>query len=154
MGRRGEEMANIVAHERDVLSMRHQQGPNGKAGVPKTHSTTIEMGTLFQRLMHEGCIRFAEHVGTYEGASASPPAYNATAATDKKNELLRQLTAFEVDERGRWSGKHAGVDDMGVAVQMAPYWSQEFWMQEQYGAWRTAFAHLKRSPPASAVTAE
>ena len=76
---------------------------------------------------------------------------NATAATDMKNELLRQLTAFEIDERGRWSGKHAGIDDMGVAVQMAPHWAQDFWSEEQYAVWRASFAHLKQCPPATAV---
>lgn len=130
---RGSEIGYQVAHIESVVMM-CEFGSDNRPGVPKTRATTQKMTAEMRELLVTDSIHFAKNMGTYpqEDMRLQPE------AVEKQQVLLcNELTAFQVDDQGRISGKAAGPDDAAVAVMTVILWAPHFLKSPAYQKWRS-----------------
>lgn len=134
-GSRGGELSYTLRDVSGCITLA-ESGPNKLPGVPKSRTSTQNMGVRTRRLLQMDAIHFAHDMGTYP---CDTPEETARAARDVQEKLVQQWLAFEIDEHGRWTGKNgpSGRDDLGVAGMMAYYWYETFMESPAYERFRS-----------------
>lgn len=128
-GSRGAEMYHLARDRKDCVVM-NEYGTQRQYGVQKDFTKTQSMGLKTRNLLESDGLSFATDMGTFPCANAAEYAMNVRRL---KLSLIDQLTAFSIDEKGRWTGKIAGKnDDIAVSVMMTYYWSEVFIKSSNY----------------------
>jgi len=128
-GNHGGSIAHQLREQRRCLVLR-EFGSDKRPGVPKSAETTQAMCSKGRRLLVQDCVYFAANLGCH-------PDY-AGGAAGLREQLCHQLAAFEIDQRGRWTGKGGatGRDDLAVSWLMGLYWDEVYYESPEYAGFR------------------
>ena len=128
-GNHGGSLAHqLRAHPRSLVL--REFGSDKRPGVPKTAESTQAMCSKARRLLVQDCVQFAADMGCHPE--------HAGGAADLRTQLCAQLRSFEINERGKWTGKGgaSGRDDLAVSWLMGLYWDEVYYESPEYASFR------------------